>query len=86
MEEGEEVGGGRAGGSSATGDGGQAAMSLTPDVDRTQVHIFETAQLEGSHVGDLMYSYFILLNVKSLVIQQICPVNGSCLDTLLALH
>ena len=86
MEEGEEVGGGRAEWSSATGDGGQAAMSLTPDVDRTQVHIFETAQLEGSHVGDLMYSYFILLNVKSLVIQQICPANGSCLDTLLALH
>ena len=32
MDEGEEVGDGRAEGSSATGDGGQAAVSLTPDV------------------------------------------------------
>ena len=34
-EEGEEVGDGRAEGSSATGDGGQAAMSLMPDADGT---------------------------------------------------
>ena len=34
LEEGEEVGDGRAEGSSAIGDGGQAAMSLTPDIDR----------------------------------------------------
>ena len=32
MEEGEEVGDDRAEGSSATGDGGQAAVSLTPNV------------------------------------------------------
>ena len=32
---GEEVGDGRAEGSSAIGDGGQAAISLTPDVDGT---------------------------------------------------
>ena len=32
LEEGEEVGDGRAEGSSAVGDGGQAAISLTPDV------------------------------------------------------
>ena len=35
MEEGEEVGDGRAEGSSAVGDGGQAAISLTPDIDGT---------------------------------------------------
>ena len=33
MEEEEEVGDGRAEGSSATGDGGQAATSLMPDID-----------------------------------------------------
>ena len=32
---GEEVGDGRAEGSSAIGDGGQAAVSLTPDIDGT---------------------------------------------------
>ena len=37
MEEGEEVRDGRAEGSSATGDGGQAAVSLTSDVDGTHV-------------------------------------------------
>ena len=36
MEEGEEVGDSRAEGSSATGDGGQAAVSLMPDVDGTR--------------------------------------------------
>ena len=35
LEEGEELGGGRAGGSSATGDGGRAAVSLTADVGGT---------------------------------------------------
>ena len=35
MEEGEEVGDGRAEGSSAIGDGGQPAASLMPDVDGT---------------------------------------------------
>ena len=35
MEEGEEVGDGRAEGSSAIGDGGQAAISLMPDADGT---------------------------------------------------
>ena len=33
MEEGEGVGDGRAEGLSAMGDGGEAAMSLTPDMD-----------------------------------------------------
>ena len=48
------MGDGRAEGSSAIGDGGQAAVSLTPDVDGTHVHIFESLQLEGSYVGDLL--------------------------------
>ena len=50
-----EVGDGRAEGSSAIGDGGQAAISVTPDIDRTHVHIFESLQLEGSYVRDLLY-------------------------------
>ena len=37
MEEGEEVGDGRAEGSSAIGDGGQAAVSLMSDVDGTHM-------------------------------------------------
>ena len=46
------MGDGRTEGSSAVGDGGRAAVSLTPDIDGTHVHIFESSQLEGSYVGD----------------------------------
>ena len=35
LEEGEEVGDGRAEGSSAIGDGGQAGITLKPDIDST---------------------------------------------------
>ena len=45
--EGEEVGDGRAEGLSAIGDGGQAAVSLMPDVDGIHVHSFVSSQLEG---------------------------------------
>ena len=45
----------RAEGSSATGVGGQAAMSLTPDTDGMHVHIFESLQPKSSFVGDLLY-------------------------------
>ena len=31
----------------AIGDGGQAAISLMPDVDGTSVRIFESLKLEG---------------------------------------
>ena len=55
MEEGEEVGDGRAEGSLAIGDRGQAAGSLTPDVDGPHVCIFESLQLADSYVGDLLY-------------------------------
>ena len=48
------MGDGRAEGSSATGDGGQAAISLMPDVDGTHVCIFESSKVEGLYVGDLL--------------------------------
>ena len=48
------MGDSRAEGSSAIGEGGQATISLMPDVDGTHVHIFECFQLEGSYVGDLL--------------------------------
>ena len=38
-------------GPSAVGDGGQAAMSLMPDIDGTHVHIFASLQLESSYGG-----------------------------------
>ena len=41
-------------GSSATADGGQAAISLTPDAGGAHVCIFEMLQLEGSRVGGLL--------------------------------
>ena len=49
------MGDGRAEGSSAIGDGGQAAISLTPDIDGMQVLIFENLQLEGFYVWGLLY-------------------------------
>ena len=57
------MGDGRAEGSSAIGDGGQTAISLTPDLNGTGsgflldsiVRIFESSYLEGSYVGDLLY-------------------------------
>ena len=49
------MGDGRAEGSSAIGDGGQAAISLMPDADGTHVCIFESSKLEGSYVGNLQY-------------------------------
>ena len=43
----EEVGDGGAEGSSATGDGGQTAISLMPDVDTMHVWIFENSHLKA---------------------------------------
>ena len=48
------MGDGRAEGLSAIGDEGQASISLTPDVDGMHVYIFESSQLEGLYVGDLL--------------------------------
>ena len=53
MEEGEEKGDGRAEGSSAIGDRGQAAVSLMPAVDGMNVRIFESSQLDVSCVWGL---------------------------------
>ena len=47
------MGDGRAEGSSAIRDGGQAAILLTPDINGMHVHIFESSQLEGSYIRDL---------------------------------
>lgn len=47
---------GRAEASSAIGDGGQAATSLTPDVDGMHVCIFDSLELEGLHVEYLLCS------------------------------
>ena len=38
-------------GPSATRGGGQAAISLMPDVDGTYVRIFESLQLKGLYIG-----------------------------------
>ena len=51
------MGDGRTEGLSAIGDGGQAAISLTSDVDGMHVRIFESSQLEGLCVGDFLYIY-----------------------------
>ena len=51
LEWGEEVEGGGSEGASATGDGGQAAVSLTPEVDGKPVYIFEGSQCGGSYVA-----------------------------------
>ena len=40
-------------GPSAAGDGGQAAMSLTPDADGTCMSIFESLHLQASYIGGL---------------------------------
>ena len=37
---------------SAAGDGGQAAISLTPDTDEMDVLTFESLQLEGWYIVD----------------------------------
>ena len=62
---------GRAEGSSATGDRGQAAVSLTPDVYGTHVCTFENLKLEVSYVGDLLYSEAaVLMSPPSLLEMQ----------------
>ena len=52
MEEGAEVGDGGAEGPSATGDGGQASVSVMLDADGMHIRIFESSKLGGSYVGD----------------------------------
>ena len=59
LEEGVEMGDGKIEGLSAIGGGGQAVIPLTPDIDGMHVHIFESSQLEGSYVRDLLYLTFV---------------------------
>ena len=54
-------------GSSAIADVGQAAVSLIPDVIGMNICIFESLQLEGLYVGDLLY---LLLETHTLAIFQ----------------
>ena len=49
------MGDGRGEGSSALENGELAAISLTLDVDGTQVHNFESSQLEVSYAQNLLY-------------------------------
>ena len=51
------MGDGRAEGSSATGDGGQAALPSMPDADGMHVCPFESSQCEGSYVGAFLCCY-----------------------------
>ena len=57
MEEGEEVGAGRAEGSPATGGGGQAVTSLTADADRTQLTSLKVHNLK-LHIRGLSVRLF----------------------------
>ena len=61
------MGDGRAEGSSAIGEGGQAAISLMPDTDGMHIHVFESLQLEGSYVGDLLYLLLMTVSGTSMV-------------------
>ena len=58
------MGDGKAEGSSAIGGGGQVATSVKPDADGTQVHIFESLQLEGLYAR--YFIYLICLSPLSL--------------------
>ena len=66
------MGDGRAEGSSAIVDRRQGAISLTPD-DGMHIRIFESSQLVGPYVGDLLYYYFIILGFFSCLTQ--CQVK-----------
>ena len=54
------MGGGRAEGWSAIGDGGQSQISLLAGADGTHLRIFESSQLDGVYGGELLY---ILLRI-----------------------
>ena len=55
------MGAGRAEGPSALGEGGQAAVSLTPDSDGVHVCIFQSSKLVGLYVGDLLHGEVSIL-------------------------
>lgn len=51
--------------SSAIEDGGQVAISLTPGINRMYICILESSTLEGSSVGDSLYTICDLLCLAS---------------------
>ena len=55
------------------GDWEQAAISLTPDVDGTHVHILESFQVEGLYVGDLVYSLSLYIYPYVYLHPIVCP-------------
>ena len=64
LEEGDKAGDGRAEGSSAVANEGQAPVAPRPHVmaqvlvpcwNQVHVHVFESLKLEGLYVGDLLY-------------------------------
>ena len=79
------MGDGGAEGSPATGDGGRAAVSRTPDADGTHVRILESLQLEGSYVEDLLcylfsISSYSVKSVPALPGDRCCHVRGCVSD------
>ena len=61
------MGDGRVEGSSAIGDGGQTAVSFMTHVDGMHIPIFESSHLEGSYVGNLLYSLRRHVNYRFLL-------------------
>ena len=55
-EKGEELEGCRAKETSVIGNEGKTAMSFMTGMDRMPVCIFESSQLEGLYIGDILYS------------------------------
>ena len=67
------MGDGRAEGSSAIGEGEQAAIALMPDVGGTHVYIFQSSELEGSYVEDFLYDEWW---------QDMGPRLGGCISSM----
>ena len=62
-KEGEELGDGRTEGFSAIGDGRKAAISLTPEAGGMHCCIFESLQIIGLYIGNLLYYTLQLYNI-----------------------
>ena len=63
----------------ATGDREQAAVSLTPDIDGTNICIFECSKLEGSYVGDFIHIYIYIFMYIHIYIYGFSTVYFYCL-------
>ena len=69
------VGNGRAEGSSAIGDRGHAAVSLTPDVDRTHICSCGSSQLVDTDVGGLLYVVWVHIILQFLEVLLCLKTN-----------